>query len=105
MQSRVNVIIGGASYTLVSNDGEEHIRKLAEYVNGRLDETNKGSHLSRLDCAVLTAMNIADDLMKEQSSSENLRRQIKDMVEENAKQKQELSKLRQDLFKAQQQKK
>ena len=55
-----------------------------------------------MDSAVLTAINIADDRFKEQEASENLRRQIKELLEENSKLKQELSEAKREIFKLQQ---
>ena len=55
-----------------------------------------------MDAAVLTAINIADDRFKEQEASENLRRQIKDLLEENARLKNELSESKREIFKLQQ---
>ena len=55
-----------------------------------------------MDSAVLTAINIADERFKEQEASENLRRQIKELLEENARLKQELSEAKREIFKLQQ---
>ena len=50
---------------------------------------------------VLAAMNIADQFFKEQEASENLRRQIKDGLDENAGLKMELSEAKREIFKLQ----
>ena len=55
-----------------------------------------------MDCAILTAINIADERFKEQEASENLRRQIKELLEESAKLKLELSEAKREIFKLQQ---
>ena len=54
--------------------------------------------------AVLTAMNIADERFREQDASENLRRQIKELLEESAQLKNELSEAKREIFKLQQKK-
>jgi len=46
-------------------------------------------------------MNIADQFLKEQEASENLRRQIKEGLDENAKLKMELSESKREIFKLQ----
>ncbi len=38
-----------------------------------------GAHVSRDAAAVLTAVNLADELLKAQEAAENLRRQLKDV--------------------------
>ena len=75
---------------------------MAAYVNEKLKETGKAGGTSQMDCAVLTAINIADERFKEQEASVDLRRQIKDLLEENAKLKSELSESKREIFKVQQ---
>lgn len=104
MKNRVTVTIGGQKYTIVAADGEEYVQKVASYVDGKLKETATGSKLSAVDAAVLTAMNIADDRFKEQEASENLRRQIKELLEESSRLKLELSEAKREIFKLQQKK-
>ena len=53
------------------------------------------------DACVLAAMNMADLYFKEQDSSENLRRQIKDALETNKKLEDQLSESRREIFKLQ----
>lgn len=53
---------------------------------------------------MLTAMNIADERFREQDASENLRRQIKELLEESAQLKTELSEAKREIFKLQQKK-
>ena len=102
MQNRVTVTVGGLNYTLLAAEDENYVHRVAAYVNEKLKETGRPGGVSQMDCAVLTAINIADDRFKEQEASENLRRQIKDLLEENAKLKLELSEAKREIFKLQQ---
>ena len=102
MQNRVTVTVGGMNYTLLATEGEDYIRKVADYVNAKMQETAGEDKISQLDCAVLTAFNIADDRFKEQDASENLRRQCKELMEENSRMKMELSEAKREIFKLQQ---
>ena len=61
--------------------------------------------ISLVDGAVLTAVNIADEYFKEVEASENLRRQLKEYLEEATKLKMELSEAKREIFKLQNQKK
>ncbi len=101
MKNRVTVTIGGQKYTFLAAEEDGYVEKVAAYVDGKLKE-NSGGGMSAVDGAILTAMNIADDRFKEQSASENLRRQIKDLLEESAKLKMELSECKREIFKLQQ---
>ena len=102
MQNRVTVTVGGLKYTLLAAEGEDYVLRVAAYVNEKLKETARGGSISQMDGAMLTAINIADEKFKEQEASENLRRQIKELLEENAKLKSELSESKREIFKLQQ---
>ncbi len=102
MQNRVTVTIRGQQYTLLAAEGEEYVRRVAAYVSDKLDETAAAGKMALSDCAILTALNLADERFKEQEASENLRRQIKDLLEESSKLKLELSEAKREIFKLQQ---
>ena len=102
MQNRVTVTVGGLKYTLLAAEGEDYIHRVADYVNEKLSQTAKSGKISQMDCAILTAINIADERFKEQEASVDLRRQLKDLLEENAKLKAELSESKREIFKLQQ---
>ena len=102
MQNRVTVTVGGLKYTLLATEGEDYVHRVADYVNDKLKATTGQGGISQMDCAILTAINIADDRFKEQEASENLRRQIKELLEESARLKLELSEAKREIFKLQQ---
>lgn len=104
MKNHVTVTIGGQQYAILAAEGEEYVRKVAAYVDGKLKETMEGGKMALVDGAVLTAMNIADERFREQDASENLRRQIKELLEESAQLKTELSQAKREIFKLQQKK-
>ena len=102
MQNRVTVTVGGLKYTLLATEGEDYVHRVADYVNNKLKETTGKGGVSQMDGIVLTAINIADDRFKEQEAAENLRRQLKELLEENSKLKLELSEAKREIFKLQQ---
>ena len=69
-------------------------------MDGQLREL-EGGRLSQADAAVLASMNIADQYFKEQEASENLRRQVKEGLEEASRLKAELSEAKREIFKLQ----
>lgn len=99
MKNKIVVSIGGKSYTMVASEDESYVRKCAELVDRQLTEVSAGGRLSQSDAAVLAAMNIADQLMKEQEAAENLRRQVKESLEESNSLKMELSEAKREIFK------
>ena len=101
MKNKVVVTIAGRDYTMVAVEDEAYVRRCAAHVDAQLREVSN-SRLSQADAAVLAAMNIADQYFREQDAAENLRRQVKNYLDEATQAKNEASELRRQLFKAQQ---
>ena len=91
MKNKITVTISGQEYTMVAAEDAAYVRRCAEFVDGQLKQVTAGGRLSLADACVLAAMNMADLYFKEQDSSENLRRQIKDALETNKKLEDQLS--------------
>ena len=67
----------------------------------KVEEVLSGAHVSLVDGAILAAVNIADEYFKEVEAAENLRRQLKEYLEEATKMKLELSEAKREIFKLQ----
>ena len=98
MRNKVDVTIGGKKYTMVAVENEEYVLKCAGLVDRQLSEVSAGGRRTQADAAVLAAMNIADLYLKEQETSENLRRQVKENLEECSALKLELSEAKREIF-------
>ena len=105
MKNRVTVTIAGQEYTLVATEDQGYVEKVAQQVDAQMKQVLEGARVSLVDGAVLTAVNIADEYFKEVEASENLRRQLKEYLEEATKLKMELSEAKREIFKLQNQKK
>ncbi len=101
MANRVTVTICDEEYTLVADETPSYMEQVAGSVDEKMSELLRGK-VSRVDAAVLTAVNLADELLKSQQAAENLRRQIKEYLDEASQAKAEVSDLKRQLFKAQQ---
>ena len=99
MKNKITVTIGGRDYTMVAVVDEAYVRRCAELVDRQIKEISAEGRLSQADAAVLAAMNVADLLLKEQEASENLRRQVKENLEEANTLKLELSEAKREIFK------
>ncbi len=82
----VEIKVFGQAYTVKTDAEEGHIQEVARYVNEKMDEVLKKTRsVSTLNVAILTALNIADDLLKEKEGKVALLREIeaksKDLVE------------------------
>ena len=101
MKNRVTVTIAGQEYTLVATEDQGYVEKVAQHVDAQMKQVLEGARVSLVDGAVLTAVNIADEYFKEVEASENLRRQLKEYLEEATKLKMELSEAKREIFKLQ----
>lgn len=99
MKNTIKVIIDGRDYNMVAVEDEAYVRRCAELVDQQIREVSAGGRLSQADAAVLAAMNVADMLLKEQEASENLRRQVKENLEQANALKMELSEAKREIFK------
>jgi cell division protein ZapA len=82
----VEIKVFGQTYTVKTDAEEEYIKEVAKYVNEKMEEVlKKTKTVSTLNVAILTALNIADDLIKEKEKRKALLREIetksKDLVE------------------------
>ncbi len=97
MRNKVVVTIAGQEYTMVAVEDESYVRRCAELVNDQLNQI-MATHLSQADAAVLAAMNIADQYLKEMEASENLRHQLKESLDEASRLKLDLSEAKREIF-------
>lgn len=102
MANRVTMGICGQDYTLVADENASYMEKVGTMVDKKMRELMDTAHVSRSDAAVLAAINLADELLKNQEAGENLRRQLKSYLDEATAAKNEVSELKRQLFKYQQ---
>lgn len=101
MKNKVTVTIAEREYTLVGTEDEAYVRQVAAYVDKQVTEIMASARVALADGAVLAAVNVADELLKEREGAENLRRQLKEYLEEATKLKLELSEAKREIFKLQ----
>ena len=77
MEKQKTVVhVAGKDYTLASSDPTEHVRRVGVYVDRKIQEIEAVSHLPSNMVAVLTALNIADELLKAHDENTRLRREL-----------------------------
>ena len=82
----VEIKVFGQTYTVKTDAEEDYIQEVAKYVNEKMEEIlKKTKSVSSLNVAILTALNIADDLLREKEKRTALLREVeaksKDLVE------------------------
>ena len=102
MANRVVVNICGEEYTFVAEESPAYMQKVGTYVSQKMDEVLSSAKVGRSDAAILTAVNIADELFKAQAAAEQLRSQIKGYLDEAGKAQAEASDLKREVCRLQQ---
>lgn len=97
-KNKVQVKIGGATYTIVTEDEPEYVEGLAEELNDEIRSIcNSNPSLSMTQAAVLVALDQTDACKKATASSDNLRAQIKDYLEDSARARMEVDVARREV--------
>lgn len=72
-KTRASVDIYGEKFTVKGGTSAEYMKKLAEYVDKKMQQIGaKSTRLSKSHVAILTAINIADELQKLQEDYDSL---------------------------------
>ena len=102
MANRVVISISGEEYTLVADETPSYMQKVGSYVSDKMTDVMNAAKVGRTDAAVLTAVNLTDELFKSQTAAEQLRGQIKGYLDEASKAQAEVSELKREVFRLQQ---
>ncbi len=105
MANHVVITICGEEYNFVADESAAYMQRVGSYVSDKMNEVLSSAKVGRTDAAILTAANITDELFKAQAAAEQLRAQIKGYLDEAGKAQAEVSELKRELFRLQQQKK
>lgn len=85
-KNRVKVIISNTEYTLVTSETPEYVQRVAIFVDKKISEiTQNNPHLSTAMSAMLTAINLADDCLKNKDSADTLRDSVAEYSKNNSK--------------------
>ena len=96
-KNKVELRIAGKDYTIVGSEPEEYIHRVGLYVDKKMTDIIKiNNKLSTSMAAVLTAINVVDDLFKSRDSEQELKNQLKKATEELEKLKRENKALQQE---------
>ena len=77
MKNLVRVEILGREYTVKSDEGEERVKRIAEYVNEKLKRiSDRTKTVSTLNVAILAAMDIANEYFEILEGHSNLTQKV-----------------------------
>lgn len=78
---KTTVKIAGKEYNISGYDSEEHVQRVAEYVDRKMNELAVTTHLPSAQLAVLTALNACDDMIKSRDEIRRLRQEVQELRE------------------------
>ena len=86
MENVYTVRIGGFELSLYSSETAEYTKKIADEVDRRIKEiTSVNPSISLTNASLLVAMDLADELLKLETGSDNMRSQLKDYLDDTTK--------------------
>lgn len=84
-RNKVKLNIGGAEYSIITEDDVKYVAALGKEVDMALAKTMKENpRISTTQAAVLLALEYADEYKKASNSADHLREQIKDYLDDAA---------------------
>ena len=79
MKRSVSVQIAGVRYSLKTDEDERWVKSLAAYVDGKMREVQKSTRtVDTQSAAVLTALQVAEELFAERRGARELRKSIRE---------------------------
>ena len=97
-KNKVQLKICGATYSIVTEDDPEYVESLGEIIDTEMKNISENSpSLSLIQCAILVALDQADNCKKAIAAADNLRAQIKDYIEDAARSKIEVDVERREI--------
>ena len=79
---RTTVRIAGKDYTMSGYDSEDYVRRVAIYVDRKIQELSMTTRMPMQDVAVLTSVLTADEMLKAQDENNRLRKEMNALREE-----------------------
>ena len=77
--SSIDVYILGQKYTVKGDATEEHIQKIAAFVDAKIKEVyNTAPNVAPLKASILAALNIADELYRFKIEQDNITKHIEE---------------------------
>ncbi|HHY06160.1 MAG TPA: cell division protein ZapA [Clostridia bacterium] len=85
-KNKLNVVIYDEEYVIKGSADQEHIKKVAAFVDKRMEQiSNTNSFLSTKQLAVLVALNVADEMLRLREDYDELIKILNGMHKSNKK--------------------
>ncbi len=82
-KKKITVSINGKNYTLIHDETDEYIHRIARYLDAKVAAASRGGlQLGEQTAVVMTAITITDELFKTQKNFNTLKNEIRRMMDE-----------------------
>ena len=78
-KNKTVVTVHGRDYTVVGTETPEYMQRVASYVDRRMTELSFSGYLSEDRLMALTALNLADELLKSKDEVNAMRKELTQM--------------------------
>lgn len=97
MKNKVIAHVAGHDFTILSEEEEGYVQRVAAQVDREITTIQAAAHLSLAHAAVLAALNFADQAQKSVDSADHLRGQLREYLDESSRIKTELAEARREI--------
>ena len=95
-KNRVTLRIAGETFTIVAAEPEDYIRRVASYVDSKINAVTSANRMPLQEAAILAACNLADEQFKSAENAENMRIQLKGYLDDISRLRVEINELRRE---------
>ncbi len=82
MKNIIELKILGQRLVVQNTEGEDYVKRVEEYLNEKIDEVKENtSAVSTLDLAILTALNMAGEVIKAKEELEKLEQRSQELTQ------------------------
>ncbi|MDD5168786.1 MAG: cell division protein ZapA [Syntrophales bacterium] len=79
MKKRFHIKLLGQDLSVLSDSGDDHVARVVKYVTDKVEEIERGTNnFNTLNVAILAALNIADEYLKNKAIEESKYSQLED---------------------------
>lgn len=99
MENRIKIKVDNKAFTLVGEETEEHMQKVATYVDETMFDIRQNTSAVKMDSSlayVLTSVTVADKLLKESEKNEDLEKKVRVFSEQLEKYKTDFESIKEE---------
>ena len=98
---KVSVLVAGQRFNIITDEEEKYVIDIASKIDAKVTSISISQNMTRERAAVMTALDLADDIEQGKREMASVREQVKDYIAQIAKLTSENERLKTELSKAQ----